>query len=537
MFNNNPYNNENKSKRQPVYANNGVVATSQPLASQAGLEILQKGGNAIDAAIATAACLTVVEPTSNGIGGDAFAIVWFNEQMYGLNASGKSPKNISIDALNRKGYKAMPKFGTYPITVPGAPSAWVALSERFGRLSLKDCLAPAIQYAEQGYPLSPELAKSWDAATKAYQKVFNDPMFEPWFDTFTINKQAPKAGDTWKSLGHANTLKAIAETHGKAFYHGDIAEKIANYIQTHGGFLSLEDLKAHKPLWVEPISANYKGYDIWELPPNGQGLITLQSLTMLAQLNQKSIKPEHRLHYAIESLKLAFTDALEHITDNTYMNYSPDDFLTDLYAKERLSKITDKATLPTAAKPHKGGTVYLATADRDGNMVSFIQSNYMGFGSGIVIPNTGIALQNRGHNFSMDKSHVNALAPNKRSYHTIIPGFVTKDNKGIGPFGVMGGFMQPQGHLQVILNSIDDQMNPQAALDRPRWQWIEKNTLHVESDFPKDLIESLRNRGHNVIVKEQYSSFGRGQIIWRNNAQKTYVAGTEKRTDGTISIY
>ncbi len=537
MFVNNPYNNPYLSKQKPVFAKNGVVATSQPLAAQAGLSILQKGGNAIDAAIATAACLTVVEPTSNGIGGDAFAIVWFKDALYGLNASGKSPSSISIDEMHRKGMKEMPRFGVYPITVPGAPSAWAALSKRFGVLPLEVVLAPAIMYARDGFPVSLELAASWDAAFKVYKKHLKNPIYKTWFDTFAPNNRAPKAGEIWSSEAHAKTLEAIASTKGKAFYEGDLAKKISNHITNNDGFLSLEDLKNHRVSWVDPLSVSYKGYDIWELPPNGQGLIALQALNILKQVQKDGQSSHERLHQEIEAMKLSFSDAQTHLTDIEKMTFRPEDFLSVDYAKKRSKSITSKAQIPHADKPSKGGTVYLATADQDGNMVSFIQSNYMGFGSGIVIPGTGIAMQNRGHNFSMDKTHINALAPNKHSYHTIIPGFVTKNNQPIGPFGVMGGFMQPQGHLQVLINTIDHLQNPQAALDAPRWQWIEKNTIHVESDFNDAAVEALRKRGHHVVILDNYSSFGRGQIIWRDLTTNVYIAGTEKRTDGTIASY
>ncbi len=537
MFENNPLSYPYPSKRNCVYARNGMVATSQPLAAQAGLDILKKGGNAIDAAIATAACLTVVEPTSNGIGSDAFAIVWFKGELHGLNASGYAPKDISIDALKKMGLTEIPRFGMVPVTVPGTPAGWAMLSKRFGKLPLIDVLQPAINYAAFGYPISPTLGYHWENAFNLYSKHLKDDMFKPWFDTFTINGQAPKIGEMWHSKGHAKTLELIGKTYAKAFYDGELTDQIIAFSKAHGGFLCKEDFSSYEPEWITPISVNYKGFNVWEMPPNGQGIVALQALNILKHDTFDHHDSADTFHKQIEAIKLAFADAQTYVTDHKYMHVSIKGLLSEDYAKQRRLLISDQAQIPKAGIPPKGGTVYLATADQEGNMVSYIQSNYMGFGSGIVIPHTGIALQNRGHNFSFDDTHYNALAPRKKPYHTIIPGFLTKDNKAIGPFGVMGGFMQPQGHLQVIMNTIDFKMNPQSALDAPRWQWLQQKQVAVESACDKAIIKALIAKGHDIKIETDSSSFGRGQIIWRNNETGVLVGGTESRCDGAIASY
>lgn len=537
MFHNDAHYYPYHSKRTATYAKNGMVATSQPLAAQAGLDILKKGGNAIDAAIATAACLTVVEPTSNGIGGDAFALVWVKDQLHGLNASGVAPKSLTIEAVKALGHDEIPRFGFVPVTVPGAPSAWAALSKRFGKLPLTEVLQPAIQYAEEGYPLSPTLAFYWKNAYKAYKRVLKGDEFKHWFETFTPNGQAPEAGDIWKSPGHAKTLRLIAETNGEAFYQGELADQIDQFSKQYHGFISKEDLMAYQPEWVDPIHVNYRGYDVWEIPPNGQGLIALQALNIVKGFEFSNRDTIDTLHKQIEAMKLAFADGLKYITDPKSMTTTIDRILSKEYADERRALIGKEALQPEAGHPPKGGTVYLATADKEGNMVSYIQSNYMGFGSGLVVPNTGIALQNRGHNFTLDETHDNALKPGKKPYHTIIPGFLTKDGQAVGPFGVMGGFMQPQGHMQVIMNSIDFGLNPQAALDAPRWQWTKDKQITVEQVMPQHLVQALADQGHQMVVEYNSGSFGRGQIIWRNRETGVLVGGTESRTDGAIASW
>jgi gamma-glutamyltranspeptidase / glutathione hydrolase len=537
LIQNDPYFYPYPSKRNVVYAKNGMVATSQPLAAQAGLDILKQGGNAVDAAIATAACLTVVEPTSNGIGGDAFALVWFNNKLHGLNASGVAPQSISIEELNKRGLYEMPKHGLIPVMVPGIPAAWSELSKKFGKLSLLQVLQPAIYYARNGYPLSPTVAHYWNIAFQSYQKLLVSEEFKPWFDTFVPNGMVPSVGDIWKSEDHAKTLEEIGITNASSFYEGELAKKIDSFSRKYNGFIRASDLAAYKPSWVEPISIEYKGYRVWEIPPNGQGIVALEALNIFKGFSDVKQNSSDTLHKQIESLKLAFADGLNYITDPRYMSIPIESLLSETYASQRRLCIHTDAQEPVIGKPQGSGTVYLATADQDGNMVSYIQSNYMGFGSGIVVPGTGIALQNRGHNFSMDTAHDNALKPGKKTLHTIIPGFLTKDDQPIGPFGVMGGFMQPQGHMQVIINSIDYSLNPQAALDAPRWQWIEKKSILVEPNFPSSLITELRIKGHDVSIEPNLGSFGRGQIIWRNTKTGVYAGGTESRADGSIASY
>ncbi|UOQ44158.1 gamma-glutamyltransferase family protein [Halobacillus salinarum] len=529
----NPY----EKTRNTTMSRNGMVATSQPLAAQAGLTILQQGGNAVDAAIATAAALTVVEPTSNGIGGDAFALVWVKDKLYGLNGSGRSPASISIDALHERGLNEIPKYGFTPVNVPGAPGAWAELSRRFGKLPFKDLLSPAIRYAEEGYPVTPVLGKFWKSAAEKFKQTLDGEEFVHWFETFAPDGRAPKAGEIWSSKGHADTLREIAETKAESFYHGELADKMDRFSSGYGGFLRKSDLEKYEPEWVDPIHVNYRGFDVWEIPPNGQGIVALSALNILNGLKVTEKENVDTYHKQIEALKLAFADGQQFVADSAAMEFTSGDLLNEAYADSRRRLISERASMPAAGEPPKGGTVYLAAADREGNMVSFIQSNYMGFGSGLVVPDTGIALQNRGHNFSMDRTHPNCLAGNKRSYHTIIPGFLTRNNQAVGPFGVMGGFMQPQGHVQVLMNTIDFHLNPQASLDAPRWQWMKDKTVWVEPDFPKHIAEALSRRGHKVEVQLETGAFGRGQIIWRDPESGVLYGGTEARTDGTISAY
>lgn len=525
-----------QSRRTCVYAANGMVATSQPLAAQAGLQVLQQGGNAIDAAVATAAALTVVEPTSNGIGGDAFALVWAGGALHGLNASGPAPKAISIEALQRAGLTEMPKYGFAPVMVPGVPAAWAEMNQRFGRLPLTQVLAPAIAYAERGFPLTPTLGRYWARAVNIFKENLKGEEFRHWFETFTPDGRTPAIGEIWRSPDHAETLQLIAETKAEAFYRGELAERIDAYSRQYGGYLRKEDLEAYQVEWVNPIGTNYRGYDVWEIPPNGQGIVTLMALNMLKGFEFSERDSIETYHRQIEAIKLAFADAHRYVTDPRHMSVSVDDLLSQAYAEERRRQIGKQALTPAPGQPPKGGTVYLATADSDGNMVSFIQSNYMGFGSGLVVPGTGITLQNRGHNFTLDPTHDNRLEPGKRSYHTIIPGFMTKDGQPVGPFGVMGGFMQPQGHLQVVMNHVDFGLNPQASLDAPRWQWMEGKAVEFELGTPEHLFDGLLRRGHNARWAVGSGGFGRGQIIWRQ-ANGVLVGGTEGRTDGQIAAW
>lgn len=525
------------SRRAPVFAAGGMVATGQPLAAQAGLSVLQRGGNAIDAAIATAAALTVVEPTSNGIGSDAFALVHTGGQLYGLNASGPAPRRLSLEVLTARGVTEMPRHGFLPVTVPGAPSAWAALSQRFGRLPLGDVLAPAIRYAAEGYPLSPTLAQGWGGAFQTYRRILEGPEFAAWFDTFAPQGRAPGVGERWRSPGHAATLTEIADTGAESFYRGALAERIDRFARDHGGYLSAEDLGAFAPEWVTPISVGYGGYQVHEIPPNGQGLVALMALSILSGFSWDGRDTVESYHRQIEAVKLAFADGAAHIAD---LRFAPDLPLAGLldasYGAARRQEIGETAVVRSPGDPPRGGTVYLATADGEGNMVSYIQSNYMGFGSGLVVPGTGIALQNRGHNFVLDPSHPNRLEPGKRPYHTIIPGFLTQGARPIGPFGVMGGFMQPQGHVQLLLNIIQWHLNPQAALDAPRWQWMRGNTVELEHSTPAWILQGLRRRGHDARWALGSGGFGRGQMIWRLD-DGVLMGATEPRTDGHVAAF
>ena len=524
------------SRRMVVFAQNGMVATSQYLAAQAGLEILKNGGNAIDAAVATAACLTVVEPTSNGIGGDAFALIWTKGKLHGLNSSGPAPKSISLKAVRKLGYEKMPDFGWLPVTVPGVPAAWATLSESFGRLPFKEVLKPAINYADKGYPVSAVVSNLWKFAYQRYKENAQGEVFKYWFETFAPWGRAPEPGEIWSLPEQAQTLQLIADSKAKSFYQGELAEKIDSFSSQYGGFLRKEDLEDFSPEWVTPIKVNYRGYDVWEIPPNGQGLVSLIALNILKGFEFISKDDPETYHKQIEAMKLAFSDGEKYITESKEMKIKVEDLLSLDYTEERRKLIGEKALTPSPGKPSKGGTVYLVTADSQGNMVSYIQSNYMGFGSGLVVPGTGISLQNRGSNFSLNPLEVNCLEPGKRTYHTIIPGFLTKDNKAVGPFGVMGAFMQPQGHLQVIINTIDFKLNPQAALDAPRWQWIEKKKVIVEQSFPRHIAEALSRKGHIIQIALDSGGFGRGQIIWKDD-KELLIGATEPRADGAVAAW
>lgn len=523
-----------KSGRIPLSGKNGVVATSNALAADAGLEILKKGGNAVDAAIAAAACLTVVEPTANGIGSDNFTLVWMKDKLYGLNSNGPSPEKITLEEV-RRNHETMPVHGWIPVTVPGTPKGWATLNRKFGNLTLLECLTPAIRHAEEGFPVAANVSHMWKRAAKKYKEIFKGEQYEEWFKTFTINGEAPEAFQIMTLPDHASTLRKIGETDAEAFYTGELADRIEEDALKHGGYLRKSDLADFEPEWVTPLKVGYRGYEVAELPPSGQGMVALMALNILSNFK---VEKRDALYYhrAMEAMKMAFADGLHHITDPSDMLFKPSDFLTDEFGKRRAEKIKEEAQIFTHEDPFHSGTVYLATADKEGNMVSMIQSNYMGFGSGIVVKGTGIALQNRGADFKLDKNHVNCLAPKKRTYHTIIPGMLLEDNKCIGVFGVMGGYMQPQGHLQVMSNLLDFNLNPQMALDCPRWQWTKEKEILVESTFDEKMVEELKKLGHEITVTEDNSHFGRGQMIlkMKNGA---YVAGTESRTDGNISVY
>lgn len=525
------------SRRMTHYARRGMVCASQPLAAQAGLDMLKQGGNAVDAAVATAASLTVLEPTSNGIGGDAFALVWANDRLHGLNSSGPAPAAISIDEVKRRGHEKMPTSGWLPVTVPGAPRAWAELSARFGKLPFAKLLEPAIQYAREGYPVSPTLGRNWAGAANRLNRDWQGREFRAWNETFTIEGNMPRIGQVWRSADHARTLEAIANSKAADFYEGELAERIDRCAREHGGFLRKADLQQYQAEWVEPVGLHYKGYDVWELPPNGQGLNALMALQLMKTFPVERMDPAEVSHLQIEAIKLAFADGFHYITDPRYMRIGAEALLSESYAETRRRLITDRAAVPRFGTPTPGGTVYLAAADGEGNMVSYIQSNYQGFGSGIVIPGTGIAMQNRGSEFSLDPEHANALQPRKRTYHTIIPGFLTREGRAVGPFGVMGGFMQPQGHLQLLMNAIDSKLNPQAVLDAPRWMWTEHLTIKVELNVPDSIAEALADRGHRIVRAKDERGFGRGQIIWRDADSGVLAGATDPRTDGSVASW
>ena len=533
------------SRRSPTVARRGVVATSQPLAVLAGLDILKAGGNAVDAAVATAAMLSVVEPTSNGIGSDAFSLVWDGSRLHGLNGSGRAPASLGVEVVRSAGHSSIPARGWMAVTIPGAPRAWSDLHGRFGRLPFERVLAPAIEAAEEGFAVTPIVAFNWERAA-TLQATLKGPEFAPWFDTFSIRGQAPSAGDSWRMPDHAWTLRRIAQSSGDDFYEGEIAQKIAAFAAATGGFITRDDLAEHTSTWVDPIGTDYRDYSVWEIPPNGQGLTALLALNILEGFDLATFPRESALayHLQIEAMKLAFADAHRYIADPEKVAVPTSGMLSKSYAAERRALIGDMARAFEPGDPPKGGTVYLCTADADGMMVSYIQSNYQGFGSGIVVPGTGIALQNRGSAFRLDSAHPNVLAPRKRPYHTIIPAFLTRDGEPVGPFGVMGGHMQPQGHVQMVLNTVDWHLNPQASLDAPRWQVTTGKNVLVESGVSRQIVEDLIRRGHDVAVESDPGPFGRGQIIWRRAAwgatdagPGSLVAGSDMRADGFAAGY
>lgn len=524
------------SRREVVYARRGMVCTSQTLAAQAGLDMLKRDGNAIDAALATAIALTVLEPTSNGLGSDAFALVWTKGKLYGLNGSGWSPQALTRQAILDQGHAEIPLRGWTPVMVPGAPAAWEELHKRFGKLPFADLFAPAIAYAEEGYAVMPNLAVMLKESAESFAPYKNDEAFQGLFSTFYPDGKIAGAGDILRLPDHARSLRRMAESGCRDFYEGEIAQAIDAWSRQTGGFLRKDDLAAYRPEWVEPIRTDYRGYDVWEIPPNGHGLVVLMALNIAKGFAFDQRDTVETFHRQIEAMKLAFIDGRTYIADPRYMHTSVAHWLSEEYAASRRASIGVQAVEPAPTNPNCGGTVYLCTADGEGNMVSFIQSNYTGFGSGIVVPGYGVALSDRGHNFSMDPHSDNCVGPRKKSYHTIIPGFLSKDGQPVGPFGVMGAFMQPQGQFQVLMNTIDFHLNPQAALDAPRWQWVGGKRIEVEAGVPDDIVQGLRQRGHDVIVQPDPIPYGRGQIIWRG-ADGVLAGATEPRADGCVAAW
>lgn len=502
----------------------GAVATSQPLATLAGMEMLWAGGNAVDAAVAMAIALTVVEPTSNGIGGDLFALVW-DGRMHGLNASGKSPAAMTLDQY--KGLTTVPERGWLSVTVPGAVSGWRALWERWGSLPFEQLFEPAIRYAQEGYPVSPETSIYWQRAESVYLPLIQ-PEFQPFRNLFFPKGRAPLPGEVWASLAHAVTLKTIAATGGESLYRGALAQQLATFSAATGGLLTLADLANHQPRWVDPISTTYRDVTVWELPPNTQGIVTLMGLNILEgiDLGAHPRESEQSYHYQIEAMKLALADGLAHVSDPDFMVCQVLDLLDKTYAEQRRSQIQEQAISLAQPGLLPGGTVYLAAADQD-LTVSLIQSNFNGFGSGIAVPETGIALHDRACGFTLNQGHPNQLGPNKHPFHTIIPGFLSRNGHPWGAFGVMGGAMQAQGHLQMVVNLVDYGLNPQAALDAPRWRFSEANRVFLEPTVAPEIAAALQQRQHQI---RRGGFLGRGQIILKQNG--VLIAGSEPRADG-----
>ncbi len=543
------------SRRSVVYGTNGMVCTSQALAAQAGLDILKRGGNAVDAAIAAAISLTVLEPPSNGVGSDLFALVWHGGRLHGLNGSGPAPMALTREkvlAKRRKDGKArgpcaegrvvmdlsassMPDTGWETVTVPGAPASWKALHERFGAADFASLFEAAIRYAEEGHPLQPVCSRIWKAAAAKASGLKNEKMHQPLLETFFTGKRL-EPGSVVKLPELGRTLRRLAESRCGSFYDGDLAREIIRFSRETGGCLAEADLRDYRPEWVEPIRLDYRGFEVCEIPPNGHGLVVLMTLNILRNLALTGQDDPETVHRQLEAMKTGFTDGKAYIADPRCMKADVAYFLGEAYGKKRAAEIGAEARLPRPVDLDCGGTVYHCTADREGNMVSLIQSHFNNFGSRLSVPGTGILLNNRGKNFSLDPGHDNCLAPGKRPYHTIIPGFLLKNGEAVGPFGVMGAFMQPQGHVQVVNDLIDFSMNPQEALDAPRWQWTGGKTVEVESSFGKKTVEDLRRRGHDVRVAEDSTTFGRGQIILRQPGG-VYAAATEPRADGVAAAW
>lgn len=532
--------------RSEVIAQHGMAATSHPLATQSAIDILKKGGSAMDAAIAANACLGLMEPVSCGIGGDIFAIIWDakTKKLYGLNGSGRSPKSLTLDYFLKNGYEEIPAYGPLPVSVPGCVDGWFELHGKFGKLSMKEVLQPAIDYARNGFPMAELIAYYLAGSAPRYEKY---PGFK---EVFMPNGKIPKKGEIFKNPFLAGTLDKIANDGRDAFYKGDIARNIAKYMKEQGGFLSYEDLANHTSEWVEPVSTNYRGYDVWELPPNGQGIAVLQILNMLEGFDLKSMGfgSEEYMHLFIEAKKLAFEDRAKYYSDPDFNDIPVNELISKEYAAERRKLInSDRAARSyPAGKLGHGETIYLTTADKEGNMVSLIQSNYLGMGSGMTPTGLGFVLQDRGNLFSLDKNHMNVYEPGKRPFHTIIPAFVTKEGKPFFSFGVMGGAMQPQGHVQVLVNMIDFGMNIQEAGDAPRINHTHSSqptgsvmkdggAVQLESGFDYEVIRELRKRGHKIVFS--VGPYGGYQGIKWDEENKVYYGASESRKDGMAIGY
>lgn len=532
--------------RSEIIAKNGIIASSHPLATQIGLDILKKGGNAIDAAIATNAALGLMEPTGSGIGGDLFAIIWDGKTktIHGLNSSGRSPKSLTLEYFQSQNLTKIPSFGPLPVSVPGAVDGWFELHEKFGSLPMTDILAPAIHYAENGFPVTELIAYYMALAASRYES-YN---FQNFKNTYMIDGKTPIKGQIFKNPDLAKTYKILAEKGRTDFYEGTIARTIADYVQAKGGFLSKSDLATHHSEWVEPVSVNYRGYDVWELPPNGQGITALQMLNILEGYNFNKIpfgSAEH-IHLFTETKKLAFEDRAKYYADMDFYDVPLDQLLSKDYADKRRNKIGPSAGIYKAGSISNGETVYLTVADKNGTMISLIQSNYRGMGSGLVPTNLGFMLQNRGELFSLEKGRANTYAPEKRPFHTIIPGFMTKNGTPVMSFGVMGGDFQPLGHVQIVMNIIDFGMTLQEAGDAPRidhtgtstptgFNSVNSGEIKLESGFDYESIRKLMKKGHKVGFA--LGTYGGYQAILWDNKNKVYFGASESRKDGQAAGY
>ena len=533
--------------RSPVLAEHGMVCTSHPLASQIGLDILKQGGNAIDAAIAANAALGLMEPTGCGVGGDLFAIVWDakTQKLYGLNGSGRSPKSMTLDTLKAMGLEKIPAYGPLPVSVPGAVDGWTSLHDKFGSMPLKKILAPAIGYAEEGFPVT-ELIGYYLGSIDRFSRMGYPNIKETYYDP--NGGQRPKNGDRYRNPALANTYRAIAKKGREGFYEGEVAQTITSFIKEQGGFLSLEDLSSHRSQWVEPVSVNYRGYDVWELPPNGQGIAALQLLNILENKDFSEVRwgSEEHLHLFTEAKKRVFEDRAKYYADMDMAEVPVEALLSKEYAAENFNELKPYASTYDAGEISAGETIYLTVADKDGNMISLIQSNYRGMGSGMVPPGLGFMLQDRGELFSLEEGYNNTYEPGKRPFHTIIPAFITKDGAPLMSFGVMGGDFQPQGHAQIVMNMVDYGMNVQEAGDAPRWDHsggsspvtgpsTDKGEVHVESGIPYETVRGLMGRGHKVGFAR--GIYGGYQAIYRDPETGFYHGASESRKDGQAVGY
>ena len=528
------------SQRSPVFARN-VVSTSHPLAAQTGLRMLLRGGNAVDAAIATAAMMTIVEPCSNGLGSDAFCIVWDGRELQGLNASGRAPQAWTPEYFKAKygaDVKTPPKRGWDSVTVPGAVAGWVALHGRYGKLPFADLLAPAIEIAERGYAVPVIVQHKWGNAARLVE-ITSQPGFA---QTFLPHGRAPQVGERFSFAEAARTLRLIALTTGEAFYCGEVAAAAEAHARAHGGAMTADDFANYHPEWVKPISRDYRGHTLHEIPPNGQGIAALIALGILDKFDLASLPVDGAAsqHLQIEAMKLAFADVYRYVAEPRSMRLTPEQMLDDAYLASR-ARLIDPRRAQSFGPGHQpqGGTVYLTAADEGGMMVSFIQSNYMGFGSGIVVPGYGLSLQNRGHGFTLESGSDNLVGPGKRPFHTIIPAFLTKDGQALMSYGVMGGDIQPQGHLQTLVRMLDYRQHPQAACDAPRWR-CGGGVVNAERGFDPATAQGLRDLGHRVEpFADSYLDYGAGQFIWRlgDPAVDGYVAASDSRRDGLAAGY